>query len=334
MIFVDEARIFVQGGNGGKGCESFYKDQYSQYPKPNGGDGGKGGNIILMASRSIQTLLDFRYKQHYKAPKGTHASSNNKTGRNGKDCILRVPVGTIIRDYDDRLMIKDLLEDGQSVVVAKGGSGGFGNGIHKRSTEPQSGQERTIHLELKLVADVGIVGFPNAGKSTFISAISKVRSPIANYPFTTKSPILGMVHLEIEDFKERRFVIADLPGIIEGAHMGRGLGHRFLRHAERTKILLQMVDMSGAEGRDPLEDYEKINHEIGEYGDKLIFKNKIVAANKMDLPQAEENLKRFRDKYKEEIWAISSQEKEGLDELVQHLSDVVCKENSQEESNA
>jgi GTP-binding protein len=328
MIFVDEARIFVQGGNGGQGCESFYRDKYMRYPRPDGGDGGKGGDVVVRAERSIRTLLDFRFKQHYKSNKGGHASSKGKTGRNGKESTLRVPIGTIVRDYETGLLIKDLSVDQQSVIVAKGGAGGIGNERRKTRTLPKDGERRTIGLELKLVADVGIVGFPNAGKSTLISGISRVKSKIASYPFTTKQPILGIVEDEDED--DFSFIVADLPGIIEGAHEGRGLGDRFLRHAERTKILMHMIDMSGSEDRDPLEDYRKINHELESYGDTLAFKHKIVVANKMDLPEAQGNLTRFKSEIKEEILSVSALEKQGFQELIHTIKGVLCLENSQE----
>jgi GTP-binding protein len=282
--------------------------------------------VIVRAERSIHTLLDFKFRQHHKAYKGGHASSKGKTGRNGKDSILRVPIGTIIRDQETDLLIKDLSVDQQSVVVAKGGEGGIGNARRKTRTPPESGQRRTIGLELKLVADVGIVGFPNAGKSTLISNISRVKSKIASYPFTTKQPILGIV----EDEDEFSFIVADLPGIIEGAHEGKGLGDRFLRHAERTRILMHLIDMSGSEGRDPLDDYRKIDHELDSYGDTLAFKHKLVVANKMDLPEAEGHLARFKMEIKEKVLTVSALEKEGLEELVSEIKGALCPENSQE----
>lgn len=324
MIFVDEARILVKAGDGGKGCESFYRDKYMRYPRPDGGDGGSGGDVIVTADRSIHTLLDFKYKQHYQADKGGNASSKGKSGRRGKDCRLRVPVGTILRDHTNGLLIKDLAADQQSVVIVKGAPGGLGNARRRTPTPPGKGEERMLDLELKLIADVGLVGFPNAGKSTLITAISKAKSKIANYPFTTKQPILGIV--QGEDYQ---FIVADLPGLIEGAHKGKGLGDRFLRHAERTKILLHVLDMAGSEGRDPLEDYEKIEHELTEYSDRFVFKRKIVVANKMDLPAAAGHLKRFKRKYKkEEIVPISSLERKGLEALVELMRDTLCKENS------
>ena len=321
MIFVDEARILVQAGDGGKGCVSFYSDKMTRYARPDGGDGAKGGDVIFSADKRLQTLMDFRFKQHFKAERGGHGGSKGKTGKVGADCILKVPVGTLIRSSETGLLIKDLVSDGQQVVVAKGGRGGRGNNHNRTPLPPDSGENFEIRLELKLMADVGIVGFPNAGKSTLISSISRVRSKIANYPFTTKQPILGIV--QDEDIS---FIVADLPGLIEGAHKGRGLGDRFLRHAERTTILLHVIDMSGSEGRDPREDYEKINHELKEYSDRLFFKDRILVANKMDLPEAKENLKRFKRKYKEKIFSISALEKKGLEKLVEALKEILCRE--------
>ncbi len=325
MIFVDEAKILVQAGNGGKGCVSFYSDKKTRYPRPDGGDGAGGGDVIFSADKRIQTLLDFRFKQHFKAERGGHGGSKGKTGKTGADCILKVPVGTIIRNHETGLLIKDLVSDGQQVVVARGGRGGRGNNHNRIAIAPGLGDELEIRLELKLIADVGIVGFPNAGKSTLISNISRVRSKIANYPFTTRQPILGIVQ---DEETETSFIVADLPGLIEGAHEGRGLGDRFLRHAERTKILLHVIDMSGSEGRDPLDDYEKINFELKEYSDILFFKNKILVANKMDLPESEKYLKRFKRKFKEKIFAISALEKEGLEKLVEALKEILCHEKS------
>ncbi|MCC6758073.1 MAG: GTPase ObgE [Candidatus Omnitrophica bacterium] len=316
MAFVDEARIFVKGGNGGKGCESFYQDKLTRYPRPDGGDGGKGGDVTFVADKNIHTLLDYRFKQHYEGGRGGHGSSKNFKGKSGKDIFLRVPTGTIIRDFETKLLIRDLVEDGESVLIAKGGLQGRGNHDNRRPLPPGIGEAKTIHLELKLIADVGIVGFPNAGKSTLISNISKVKSKIANYHFTTKQPILGVV---IHD-DNSHFIVADLPGLIEGAHAGKGMGDRFLKHAERTKILLHVIDMAGSEARDPLEDYAKIKKELELYSDKLAEKIRLVVANKMDLPEAEENLKRFKKKYKKEkVISVSAIENKGLDKLVEEL---------------
>ncbi len=315
MIFVDEAKIYVEAGSGGKGCESYYREKYMRYPRPDGGDGGKGGDVVFIADRAIQTLLDFRFKQHYKAQKGGNASSKGKKGRDGKNCVIRVPVGTILRDYNTGLLIKDLSRDKQSVTVAKGGKGGIGNANNKTVVPPGKGEKRTISLELKLIADVGIIGCPNAGKSTLISAMSSVTSKIGNYPFTTKYPILGVV--SDGDFS---FIMTDLPGLIKDAHKGKGLGLRFLRHAERTRLLLHVIDMAATDGRDPLTDYEQIVHELEEYSEEISFKHRIIVANKMDIPQARINLARFKRRYnKEKVFAISAMEKKGLEPLLKEI---------------
>ena len=328
MIFVDQARIFVKAGNGGKGCESFYSDKYTRYPRPDGGDGGRGGDVVFTASRGIQTLLDYRFKQHYEGQRGGHASSKGKKGKSGEDCILKVPAGTLIRDEKTGLLIKDLASDEETVTVAKGGEGGHGNAHKRTPTAPGQGEEMTILLELKVIADVGLVGFPNAGKSTLISSVSKVKSKIANYPFTTQQPILGIV--ERDDIN---FIMADLPGLIEGAHTGRGLGDRFLKHAERTKILLHVIDMAGSEGRDPLDDYAKINFELQSYSDDLFFKHRIIAANKMDLDSAAAHLKRFKRKYKKEkIFQISALKKTGLEKLLAFISNTLLSLQTEQEN--
>ena len=314
MAFVDHARIEVQAGGGGKGCESHYRDKFMRHPRPDGGDGGDGGDIIFLADRNLHTLLDYRFKQHYVGERGGHASSNNKTGKRGVDCVLRVPVGTILWDFDSDLLIRDLRTHGDQVLVAKGGAGGHGNNHGRTVTLPGEGEKRMIRLELKIIADVGLIGFPNAGKSTFICAVSKVKSKIANYPFTTKAPVLGIVRGEDEDKED--FVMADLPGLIEGAHEGKGLGHQFLKHAERTKILVHVIDMSGAEGRDPIEDYEQICEELDLYSEELLQKHKILVANKMDMPDAKKNLTRFKRKVTKDIIAVSAKEKDGLDQLL------------------
>ncbi len=312
MSFVDQARIHIQAGHGGKGCESHYSDKYTRYPIPNGGNGGKGGDVTFVADRNLHTLLDYRFNQHYQAKSGAHGSSNNKHGKNGEDCILRVPAGTVIWDDDTDLLIRDLVSHGDSVIVARGGIGGRGNNHNRTVIPPHAGETKTIRLELKIIADVGLVGFPNAGKSTLICALSKVKSKIASYPFTTKAPVLGIV----DDTKDHKFVVADLPGLIEGAHEGKGLGLQFLKHAERTKILVQVIDMSGCEGRDPLDDYDKICKELDLYSEEFLQKHRILAANKMDLPESKKNLIRFKRKITKDILPISAKEGQGLNKLV------------------
>jgi GTPase len=320
MAFVDQAIINVKAGGGGKGCESHYRDLWMRYPRPDGGNGGNGGDVIIVADRGLQTLLDYRFNKHHQGGRGGHGGSKGKKGKTGDACILKVPIGTVIWDEDTDLMIRDLKAHGEEVIVAKAGQGGLGNMHRDVATPPTLGEERNIRLELKLIADAGLIGFPNAGKSSIINNISKVRSKIANYPFTTKQPILGIVRGEGE---EKDFIVADLPGLIEGAHLGKGLGLKFLKHVERTKILVHVLDMAGTEGRDPLDDYKQINEELLQYSKDLSSKVKVVVANKMDLPEAAANLKRFKRKYKEQIFSVSAQEKTGLDQLVDHLRAIV-----------
>lgn len=323
MAFVDEARIFVKAGDGGKGCESFYRSKELRYPRPDGGDGGKGGDVIFIADPRLQTLLDYKFCQHYKAKNGAHGSSNGKTGGRGSACELRVPVGTIIRDAETGHLIRDLSVPGLQVIAARGGCGGRGNQKKQTPTPPQAGEAKTLFLELKLIADVGLIGFPNAGKSTLITAISKVRSKVAGYPFTTKQPILGVVKNEHD---EPDFIVADLPGLIEGAHTGRGLGDRFLKHSERTKILVHVVDVAGIETRDPIEDFQKIEHELAAYSQPLADKARLIVANKMDLPQAQENLERFRRQVSGRIFPVSALNKEGLTPLLDEIRRLLARE--------
>jgi GTP-binding protein len=323
MAFVDSARIKVKAGGGGKGCESHYRDLWMRYPRADGGDGGDGGSIIFVADPHMQTLLDYRFKQHYQGERGGHGSSKGATGKTGDDCVLRVPIGTVLWDDETGLLIRDLTRSGEKVVVAQGGRGSLGNERRrsKMAVPPTPGEEKIIRLELKIIADVGIVGFPNSGKSTLINGISKVKSKIANYPFTTKQPILGIV--ETDEFN---FVVADLPGLIEGAHLGRGLGYQFLKHAERTKILVHIIDMAGTEDRDPLDDYETINLELEQYSEQLAHKHKILVANKMDLPEAKKHLKRFRKEYDVDIIQISALEKKGLEKLVEEMVKILSQQ--------
>ena len=255
-MFIDEAKIYVKGGDGGKGCVSFRREKYIPRGGPDGGDGGEGGDVIITADRNLHTLIDLRYQQHYRADRGGHGEGSNKHGKDGGDCRIRVPVGTIIKDTDTELILEDLNEDGKSLIAAKGGRGGKGNTRFKSSTNraPRRaqkglpGEEKWLYLELKLLADISIIGFPNAGKSTLISKISAAKPKISDYPFTTLTPNLGVVR--VGDYKS--FVVADIPGLIEGAYKGKGLGIRFLKHIERTKILLHLIDMSAGEGRDPI----------------------------------------------------------------------------------
>lgn len=310
-MFIDHAKIYVKAGNGGKGCQSFYRDKYSRYPIPDGGDGGKGADIIIVADRNLRTLLDFRYRAHFYGEDGKHGSGKNKKGKDGKHLLIRVPCGTIIRDAKTGCILRDLGKDGEEVVVAKGGLGGRGNSGNRQVTLGSTGEEKELILDLKLIADVGVVGFPNAGKSTFISAISSAHPKIASYPFTTKVPVLGTVNSE-----DISFIVAEIPGLIKGSSEGRGLGDRFLRHAERTKILIQLIDMASTEGREPVEDYKIINEELKKYSLDVFRKPRLIVANKMDLETAEENLKRFQKKIRKRVYPISALNKIGIKELI------------------
>ncbi|HPM43173.1 MAG TPA: GTPase ObgE [Candidatus Omnitrophota bacterium] len=313
-MFIDEAKIYVKAGDGGKGCHSFYRDKFNRIGRPDGGPGGDGGNIIFVADQNVQTLLDFRYQQHVRAPSGLHGSSNHKKGHRGADHFVKVPPGTIIKDAANGLVIRDLVTIGESVVVAKGGMGGHGNSRGRDASPGTPGEERTVLLELKLIADVGIIGYPNAGKSTLISRISSAHPKIANYPFTTKAPVLGVVKI----YDDAHFVVAEIPGLIEGAHEGRGLGDRFLRHVERTKVLIHLVDIAACEGRDPLSDYKVLNHELSAYSKALAKKPQIAALNKIDVPDAKEYIKKFRKKFpKTKVFPISGVSGEGIKELLE-----------------
>ncbi len=317
-MFIDTTRIQLKAGDGGNGCNSFLRTSPSTRGKPNGGPGGGGGDIIVIADRNIQTLLDFRYQQHFTADRGLHGSSNTKKGRSGAERIIRVPPGTVIIDSKTRKVLRDLSENNQRVVVARGGDGGKGNSRFRPSTKGEPGEELEVILELKLIAEVGIVGYPNAGKSTLISSISKTRPKVASYPFTTKAPMLGVVRTDKKDF-----IIADIPGLIKGAHAGKGLGHTFLKHVERTKILLHLVDLAGVDGRDPVQDYKSLSEELGLYSKKLLKKKQIIALNKIDLPEAAGNLERFKSNVSDKVYLVSALEKRGLADLLEALGDAL-----------
>jgi GTP-binding protein len=297
-MFIDEAKIFVKAGDGGRGCVSFRREKFVPKGGPDGGDGGKGGDVVLRADRNLRTLLDFRYKQRYTAERGEHGRGKDQTGREGSDRVLYVPVGTVIRDVSSGEVLADFVQHEQQFIAAQGGRGGRGNARFKsptnqapRHAQPgEIGEEHWLTLELKLLADVGLVGLPNAGKSTLLARISAARPKIAPYPFTTLTPQLGIVRLR----EDQTCVVADIPGLIEGAHEGRGVGHQFLRHIERTSLLIHLVDMTVPGEDDPLTNFEMVTHELQAYESALVKKPQLVVATKMDIPSTKEAWERFQ----------------------------------------
>lgn len=331
-MFVDKAKIFVKGGDGGDGLVAFRREKYVPEGGPAGGDGGNGGDVVFRVDEGLRTLMDFRYQKHFKAERGEKGRNKSMHGANAEDMVVRIPPGTTIIDDDTLEVIADLTRHGQEVVVAKGGRGGRGNTrfATARVTAPEiaengeEGVERWVVLEMKVMADVGLVGFPSVGKSTLLSVVSAAKPKIAAYHFTTLTPNLGVV--DVGD--GRSFVMADLPGLIEGAHEGVGLGHEFLRHVERTRVIVHVVDMSAADGRDPYEDFLKINEEIKLYNAKLEQRPQIVVANKMDMPESEDNLALFKEQMKAdgkefEVYPISALTRGGVQELLYKISDIV-----------
>jgi GTP-binding protein len=326
-MFVDEAEIYVKGGDGGDGCIGFRRESYVPRGGPDGGDGGHGGGVFMEAVSDLDTLLDFVGHHHWHGENGRPGKTKKMTGRSGEECIIQVPLGTLVYDKDTGILLKDLTEPGQRICVAHGGRGGKGN-VHfatpteqaPRIAEPgRKGQERTLKLELKLIADVGLVGMPNAGKSTLISHVSSVRSKIASYPFTTLHPVLGIVEIS----RHRRMVFADLPGLIEGAHEGAGLGDEFLRHIERTRVIVHLVDIMPLDGSVPAKNYAVIRKELTKYSSKLAEKTEIVVANKMDLTDAQDALKKLKKKIGGEIFPISAVTGKGLPEILDRLWQLV-----------
>lgn len=327
-MFYDYAKVHVKAGDGGNGIVAWRREKYVPMGGPAGGDGGDGGSIILEADNNLRTLIDFRYNTHYKAERGQHGQGSSMHGRSADDKLLRVPVGTVVRDAETQQILADLTSAGQRVVVAKGGRGGRGNthfvsSTHRSPTLAENGdagEERWITLELKLLADVGLVGFPNVGKSTIISHVSAAKPKIADYHFTTIVPNLGMVKVD----EGRSFVMADIPGLIEGAADGAGLGHRFLRHTERTKVLVHVLDISGSEGRDPLEDFAIVNQELENYNASLMKRPMLIAANKIDIMGEVDYLALLREKLPNyEVFPISAATGEGLKPLVYRLAELV-----------
>jgi len=325
-VFFDEARIYVKGGDGGNGCVSFRREKFVPFGGPDGGDGGKGGDVYLVADPHLNTLIHFKKRSHFKAQRGRHGRGKNQTGRSGKDVYIPVPLGTVVWDAETREFLADLVEPGQRVLVARGGRGGRGNAAFATPTNQapriaekgEPGQERWLYLELKLIADVGIVGMPNAGKSTLLAAVSAARPKIADYPFTTLEPNLGVVTVDEADF-----VLADIPGLIEGAHRGAGLGHEFLRHIERTRLIIHLLDGASP---DPLRDFRAINRELELFSPALARKPQVVVLNKMDLPQARDKWPRVREHMAERglpVRAISAVTGQGTKELMRLVADLL-----------
>lgn len=332
MLFIDEARIYVKAGSGGNGCVSFRREKYVPKGGPDGGDGGDGGDVIIRANAQMKTLLDFQYRKHYKAGDGAHGKGSNKQGKRGGDVVLLVPCGTAVRDRTTGKVIADLVNDNEQIVVAKGGRGGKGNAAFATSTNQtprqaqpgQPGEARELELELKLLADVGLVGFPNAGKSTLISKISAARPKIAEYPFTTLSPILGIVQPEGRE-PGHGFVVADIPGLIEGAHKGKGLGIQFLRHIERTKVLAFLIECTR---NDPQQDLKTLLNELRLFKPSLVKKPRVIVFTKMDLADKEirRELSSLKFKDKVSVCPISAVTGEGIPQLVEILWKMLEKE--------
>ncbi|AGC90422.1 GTPase ObgE [Staphylococcus warneri] len=326
-MFVDQVKISLKAGDGGNGITAYRREKYVPFGGPAGGDGGKGASVIFEVDEGLRTLLDFRYQTHFKAKKGENGQSSNMHGRNAEDLVLKVPPGTIVKSVETEEVLADLVEDGQRAIVAKGGRGGRGNSRFATPRNPapdfsengEPGEEIDVTLELKLLADVGLVGFPSVGKSTLLSIVSKAKPKIGAYHFTTIKPNLGVVSTP----DNRSFVMADLPGLIEGASDGVGLGHQFLRHVERTKVIVHMIDMSGSEGRDPIDDYHVINKELVAYKQRLEDRPQIIVANKMDMPDAEENLELFKEEIGDDhiIIPLSAVSRDNIDQLLYTIAD-------------
>lgn len=330
-MFIDRARIYIKSGDGGDGASSFRREKYVPKGGPSGGDGGRGGDVVFVVDENHNTLQDFRYKRHFKADRGGNGATKNMFGQTAAPLEIPVPPGTVIKEEETGRVLADLTRQGQRFVVAKGGRGGRGNArfvssVHRAPTFAEKGEpgvEMWLNLELKLIADVGLVGYPSVGKSSILSRVSAAKPEVAAYHFTTLTPVLGVVSLD----GDRNFVLADIPGLIEGAHQGVGLGHEFLRHIERTKIIVHVLDVSGSEGRDPIDDYHKINEELRLYSERLANRPQIVAANKMDLPEARANYEKVAAYIREqgrEIFPISAATGAGMKELLDRVSEILA----------
>ena len=329
-MFIDKARIFVKAGNGGNGAVAFRKEKYVPAGGPDGGDGGNGASVIFEVDLGLRTLMDFKYQRKYHAEPGGDGTKGKRAGKNGEDLVLKVPAGTVIKDEATGLILADLKEEGDRAIIARGGRGGkgnqhFANSVRQAPAFAKSGtdgQERWVVLELKMIADVGLLGFPNVGKSTFLSVVTKAKPKIANYHFTTLTPNLGVVQTKFGE----SFVLADIPGLIEGAAEGIGLGHDFLRHVERTKVLIHIVDISGIEGRDALEDFDKINDELKLYNEKLSTRPQVVVANKMDILEDESVFEDFKNELENrgyKVFKMSAATRQGVDDVISYVSELL-----------
>ncbi len=326
-MFIDEVIIDLEAGSGGNGCMAFRREKYVEMGGPYGGNGGKGADIIFKVDEGLNTLLDLRYKKLIRGDKGENGLGKGMHGAAAENVIIKVPEGTVITDIDTGLIIADLVKNGEETVVAHGGRGGRGNIAFATRSNPapnfaengEPGEVKRVKVELKLLADVGLVGLPSVGKSTFISKISAVKPKIAAYHFTTLKPNLGVVRAS----NNRSFVVADLPGLIKGASLGEGLGDKFLKHIERTRVIAHIIDMSAFEGRDPYEDYLTINKELEDFNKKIIDKPQIIIANKMDMPTSKENLKKFKEKVNVEVFEMSAMNGEGIDKIINKLADML-----------
>ncbi|GFI61445.1 GTPase Obg [Clostridiales bacterium] len=329
-MFVDRVKIHIKGGDGGDGCVSFYRAKYITHGGPDGGDGGKGGSVIFVGDENLNTLMDFRYKRMFKAERGQDGAKRNRFGKDGESVIIKVPMGTVIREAETNKIMADITQNGEEKVIINGGKGGRGNQHFATPTRQapryaergQKSKEYDVILELKLIADVGLIGFPNVGKSTFLSMVTNANPKIANYHFTTLSPNLGVVRLNSgEDF-----VLADIPGIVEGASQGVGLGIEFLRHVERTKAFIHVVDAAAIEGDDPVENINKINDELRKYNPELMKRPQVIAANKTDIPGSEENVKRLKSEFEPKgmkVFPISAATNKGLAEVIYEIGTIL-----------
>ena len=326
-MFVDECKIKAQAGDGGRGCVSFRREKYEPWGGPNGGDGGRGGDVVLLGDDDTNNLVDFRFQPHWRAGRGEHGRGKDQHGADGAECVLKLPLGTVVLNEDTGRVVTEVVADQQRIVLCRGGNGGWGNTHFKSSTNRaprranpgQPGERGTYRLVLKSIADVGLIGFPNAGKSSLLRRLTQARPRVAAYPFTTLQPQIGVTADDREPAGAQRLQIADVPGLIEGASENRGLGHRFLRHIERCQLLLLLLDMGGSDGRDPREDYATLLRELGLYDAALLKKPRLVVANKMDLTGADAQLAKFRRRHRVGVLAVSCATGAGLPELKKEL---------------